>query len=142
MPSEWPQVCSLPCLSVEVPGPWAHCLISDSLCPGLHTRSYAYRFGSLMVNSASSKVASDIFFLKKKISGQGFSSPRCLGTHYVDQAGFKLRNLPASASQVLELKACATTSRLQGRFLLYSPNLLFNGQWNYLIAQLPLLAKA
>jgi hypothetical protein len=31
------------------------------------------------------------------------------GTHSVDQAGFKLRNLPASASQVLGSKACATT---------------------------------
>jgi hypothetical protein len=28
----------------------------------------------------------------------------------VDQAGLKLRNLPASDSQVLELKACATTA--------------------------------
>jgi hypothetical protein len=33
----------------------------------------------------------------------------CPGTHFVDQAGFKLRNLPASASRVLGLKACATT---------------------------------
>jgi hypothetical protein len=30
------------------------------------------------------------------------------GTHFVDQAGLKLRNPPASASQVLGLKACAT----------------------------------
>ena len=36
-------------------------------------------------------------------------SPGCPGTHFVDQAGLKLRNLPASASQVLGLKACATT---------------------------------
>jgi hypothetical protein len=36
-------------------------------------------------------------------------SPGCLGTHFVDQAGLELRNLPASASQVLGLKACATT---------------------------------
>jgi hypothetical protein len=39
-------------------------------------------------------------------------SPGCPGTHFVDQAGFKLRNLPASASQVLGLKVCATTSGL------------------------------
>jgi hypothetical protein len=37
-------------------------------------------------------------------------SPGCPGTHFVDQAGLKLRNLPASASQVLGLKACATTT--------------------------------
>jgi hypothetical protein len=36
-------------------------------------------------------------------------SPGCPGTHFVDQAGLELRNLPASASQVLGLKACATT---------------------------------
>jgi hypothetical protein len=36
-------------------------------------------------------------------------SPGCPGTHFVDQAGFKLRNSPASASRVLGLKACATT---------------------------------
>jgi hypothetical protein len=36
-------------------------------------------------------------------------SPGCPGTHFVDQAGLKLRNAPASASQVLGLKACTTT---------------------------------
>ena len=37
--------------------------------------------------------------------------PGCPGTHSVDQAGLELRNLPASATQVLGLKACATTAR-------------------------------
>ena len=36
----------------------------------------------------------------------------CPGTHFVDQADLKLRNLPASASRVLGLKVCATTARL------------------------------
>ena len=36
-------------------------------------------------------------------------SPGCPGTHFVDQAGLEFRNLPASASRVLGLKACATT---------------------------------
>jgi hypothetical protein len=36
-------------------------------------------------------------------------SPGCPGTHSVDQAGFELRNPPASASRMLGLKACATT---------------------------------
>jgi hypothetical protein len=35
-------------------------------------------------------------------------SPGCPGTHFVDQAGLELRNQPASASQVLGLKACTT----------------------------------
>jgi hypothetical protein len=39
-------------------------------------------------------------------------SPGCPGTNSVDQAGLELRDLFASASQVLELKACATTAQL------------------------------
>jgi hypothetical protein len=39
-------------------------------------------------------------------------SPGCPGTHFVDQAGLELRNLPASASWVLGLKGCATTPRI------------------------------
>jgi hypothetical protein len=39
-------------------------------------------------------------------------SPGCPGTHFVDQAGLKLKNPPASASQVLRLKVCATTAQL------------------------------
>jgi hypothetical protein len=35
-------------------------------------------------------------------------SPGCPGTHFVDQAGLELRNLPASASRMLGLKVCAT----------------------------------
>jgi hypothetical protein len=40
-------------------------------------------------------------------------SPGCPGTHFVDQAGLELRNLPASASRVLGSKACATTPSLK-----------------------------
>jgi hypothetical protein len=39
-------------------------------------------------------------------------SPGCPGTHFVEQAGLKLRVPPASASQVLGLKACATMAQL------------------------------
>jgi hypothetical protein len=35
----------------------------------------------------------------------------CPETHFVGQAGLEFRNPPASASQVLGLKACATTAR-------------------------------
>jgi hypothetical protein len=37
-------------------------------------------------------------------------SPGCPGTYSVDQAGLEIRDLPASASLVLGLKACATTT--------------------------------
>ena len=40
----------------------------------------------------------------------------CLGTHSIDQAGLELEDVPVSASGVLGLKACATTSQLIDRF--------------------------
>jgi hypothetical protein len=45
------------------------------------------------------------WFFQDRVS---LCSPGCPGTHSVDQAGLKLRNLPASASWMLGLKACAT----------------------------------
>jgi hypothetical protein len=44
-------------------------------------------------------------------------SPGCPETHSVDQAGLELRNSPASASQVLGLKACTTTAPLASECL-------------------------
>ena len=38
------------------------------------------------------------------------NSPGCPGTHSLDQAGLELRNPLASASQMLGLKVCATTT--------------------------------
>jgi hypothetical protein len=46
-------------------------------------------------------------------------SPGCPGAHSVDQAGLELRNPPAYASQVLGLKACATTAQLSFVFLFF-----------------------
>jgi hypothetical protein len=48
-------------------------------------------------------------------------NPGCPGTHSVDLAVLKLRNLPASASGVLGLKACATTP---GWYFLYASPVL------------------
>jgi hypothetical protein len=48
------------------------------------------------------------FFFRDRDS---LCSPGCPGAHFVDQAGLELRNLPASASRVLGLKAYATTPR-------------------------------
>jgi hypothetical protein len=47
-----------------------------------------------------------LFVFRYRVS---LCSPGCPGTHFVDQAGLELRNPPASASQVLELKTCTTT---------------------------------
>jgi hypothetical protein len=49
------------------------------------------------------------FVFRDRVSLYSFGCP---GTHSVDQAGLKLRNPPASASQVLGLKACTTTPGL------------------------------
>jgi hypothetical protein len=43
-------------------------------------------------------------------------TPGCPGTHSVDQADLELMDLPASSSQVLELKACTTTTWLYYHF--------------------------
>jgi hypothetical protein len=44
-------------------------------------------------------------------------SSGCPGIHFVDQPGLELRNPPASASQVLGLKACTTTPSPDGKIL-------------------------
>jgi hypothetical protein len=45
-------------------------------------------------------------------------SPGCLGTYSVDQAVLELRNPPASASQVLELKVCTSIAPSKHVFFL------------------------
>jgi hypothetical protein len=50
-----------------------------------------------------------VFVFQDRVS---LCSPGCPGTHSVDQDGLELRNPPASASQVLGLKVCATTAWL------------------------------
>jgi hypothetical protein len=53
------------------------------------------------------------FFSQDRVS---LYSPGFPGTHSVDQADLKLINSLASASQVLGLKACATTAQHFGTF--------------------------
>jgi hypothetical protein len=48
-------------------------------------------------------------FFKDRVS---LCSPGCPGACSIDQANLKLRDLPASASQKLGLKACTTTTWL------------------------------
>ncbi|GAB1286155.1 Probable ATP-dependent RNA helicase DDX31 [Apodemus speciosus] len=58
-------------------------------------------------------------------------TPGCPGTHSVDQAGLELRNLPASASQVQGLQACATatgTTRLAINYFLRNSYSMFNSK--------------
>lgn len=48
-------------------------------------------------------------------------SPACPGTHCIDQASLKFRDLPVSVSQVLGLKACAITPILSTYFNAHQP---------------------
>jgi hypothetical protein len=61
------------------------------------------------------------FIFRPRVS---LCSPGCPGTHAVDQAG---QNLPASASQVLRLKVCATTHSYMGILLYQQENKLRQG---------------
>jgi hypothetical protein len=62
-------------------------------------------------------------------------SPGCPGTHSVDQVGLKLRNLSASASRVLGLKARATMPGGTVTFIDGTLGLAFLAPWT-----LPLLS--
>jgi hypothetical protein len=78
--------------------------------------------------SSSSSSSSSFFFFSVFRDRVSLYSPGCPGTHFVDQAGLKLRNPSASASWGLGLKACATTPSLQIDFrklLLHVENKLF-----------------
>jgi hypothetical protein len=55
-----------------------------------------------------------VFVFRNRVS---LYSPGCPGTHFVDQAGLEIINLPASTSQVLGLKACTTTAWMDFIFL-------------------------
>ena len=57
-------------------------------------------------------------------------SPGCPGTHSVDQAGLELRNLPASASQGLGLRACATTPSSMKLFIIELKELMLKFDFN------------
>jgi hypothetical protein len=61
-------------------------------------------------------------FLRDRVS---LCRSGCPGTHSVDQAGLELRNPPVSASQVLGIKACATTALLKATLI----RTTFNWSW-------------
>jgi hypothetical protein len=76
------------------------------------TQSGKYVYGMVpltFTEGGSSPIRQDFIFVCLFFRDR--VSPCCPGTHSVDQAGLELRNPPASASQVLGLKACATTAR-------------------------------
>jgi hypothetical protein len=75
------------------------------------TEREGWLFGKLCYETWEKRKAAVLLFFvclffRDRVS---LCSPGCPGTHFIDQAGLELRNLPASASPVLGLKACATT---------------------------------
>jgi hypothetical protein len=60
-----------------------------------------------------------VFVFPDRVSLYSSGSPR---NHFVDQAGLDLRNLPASALRVLELKVCATMPGSSLPILLFYEN--------------------
>jgi hypothetical protein len=91
----------------------------------IHTYIMAYTHSTVRLLSAFiGEIVIHILQIKSFLGGGGgedlvfrdrvsLCSLDCPGTHFVDQAGLELRNPPASASQVLGLKACATTTQLK-----------------------------
>jgi hypothetical protein len=59
-----------------------------------------------------------VAFFETRVS---LCSPDYPGTHSVDQTGLKLRNPPASASQVLGLKVYTTTAQLKKKSYIKIP---------------------
>ena len=81
----------------------------------------------------SGLLSSVFFFFLDRVS---LYSPGCPRSHFVDQAGLELRSPPATASQVLGLKACATTpgkyphqSHLTGPMLSLGVLFCFAEEW-------------
>ena len=96
-----------------MPVPSSHCsdFITLTLCnlkselqyPFLSSLSCFYPVVCLFVF-----VCLFVCLFRDRVSLNGCGCPE---THSIDQAGLELRNPPASASQVLGLKACATTAQ-------------------------------
>jgi hypothetical protein len=66
----------------------------------------------LLTSEPSLQPSMRLFFFLVFRDRVSLCSPGCPGTHSVDQAGLELKNPPASAFQVLGLKACAITPGL------------------------------
>jgi hypothetical protein len=87
---------------------WVSCLYHEASGP-LDKRILHDLFCFVLFFCLFGFVCLFVCFFRDRVS---LCSPGCPGTHSVNQAGLELRNLPASAFQVLGLKASTTTARL------------------------------
>ena len=79
-----------------------------SKCPGFPwALALGFGPGAAIISRLSIFTLFFFFFLLVFRDRVSLYSPGSPGTHFVDQAGLKLRNPPDSASRVLGLKACA-----------------------------------
>ena len=88
------------------------CLFMCSL-----TRLLAHSLARSLACSLTRLLACSLFVLDRV----SLCSPGCLGTHSVDQTGLELRDPPVSASPVLVLEVCATTSQKAFSYLRLPP---------------------
>jgi hypothetical protein len=101
-------------------GEYCTCIVYEDAATALYVyrdknKSYfCFFFGYLKPNFSTL-----IFFFRDRVS---LCRLGCPGAHSVVQAGLELRDPPASASQVLGLKACAT---MPGSTLVYSLKILY-----------------
>ncbi|CAO2627870.1 hypothetical protein LEMLEM_LOCUS19714 [Lemmus lemmus] len=87
-----------------VPGGVASAFINQTISPAL----YSTFLGTIKPFSKGAHILHSSFVFQDKVC---LCSSGCPGTHSVDQAGLELRDSPAFAPQVLELKVCTTTIR-------------------------------
>ncbi|GAB1287933.1 Nuclear receptor subfamily 1, group H, member 5 [Apodemus speciosus] len=81
----------------------------DELCMVCGDKASGYHYNALTCEGCKEHYKDPASGCQLEVS---LCSPGCPASHSVEQAGLELRNLPASASQVLGLKACATTAWL------------------------------
>jgi hypothetical protein len=109
--------------------------ISAYLEPGFYSMSWneqdseAYGKSRVVGTQILRRVKTFFFFFLVFWDRVSLCSPGCPRTHSVDQAGLELRNLPASASQVLGLKACATTPSWVKTFIVMITSELMPKGW-------------
>jgi hypothetical protein len=91
---------------------WGECVNRRGVLTGLLTGGIGNKIEGIWTLKPLLAVFNSIYLFIYLVFRDRVSlySPGCPGTHFVEQAGLELRNLPASASQVLGLKVCATMS--------------------------------
>ena len=109
-------------------------LVASGLCPGswIMLMNFTLRLPFILFLVANFKgtpftlrlpVLQIFFYFRDRVS---VYTPSCPETHFEQQPGLELKNLPASASKVLGLKSSATTTWLVLQISKWSPLVSWN----------------